>query len=177
MPQPPSNNSRNWYARLGRAVFAQHPELVEQLLNGDGEHIDPQESDLSKLPYYFHKFCDQQGLNAPDYVGFVRSVHRNYKRKVFVAAILHLYHPSVYTQTKPKAFKLWDTGLSRHLSTLLGMAESNMSNLIKQVVRWHDYDDFKGEVETAVQGLSDPRTPLSDAVSRLMEPKEGRQVA
>lgn len=177
MPQPPVNNSRNWYARLGRAVFAQHPELVESLLSGDSEHVEPLESDLTKLPYYFHRFCEQQHLEPAEYVGFVRSVHRNYKRKVFVAAVLHLYQPSVYVQHKPKAFKLWDSGLSRRLSDLLGIAESNMSNLIKQVVRWHDYDDFKGEVEAAVQGLQDPRTPLTEAVNRLMDPKEGRQVA
>jgi hypothetical protein len=169
---PQATIQKRDYTLLGRILYQKRPDIAQELLDAYYPHTAPSENDLSKIRYFFHRFCTLQHIDPQDYTGAIRLIHKNYKRKVFIAAVLHLYCPDIFSEYKPRQSR---AGLSKTLSDVLGIAESNMSNLIKQVVRWQDYDDFKEEVEGAVKLLNGFDTPMTQAVNDLLEGRDGKR--
>lgn len=145
--------SENQYKILGRLVMNKLPFYAKELLSPYLNNI-PQEIDHSKIPGYFTLFCKVMDLKEDEYTGPLQKSSKVDMRRIFIAAMIHLYQPVLYHQ-KDFFVILRKTGFMLTLAQTLHQFESNISNTIREVILWErEYDDFKEKVNSAIEKLA-----------------------
>jgi hypothetical protein len=118
------------YAQIGRLVATRKPEIIDELMIG---YIEPPQTNFSLIAIYHTRFIN---LN-------LEKSYRTSNRKLFVAAMFHLYQPEVFTN---KNYYI-KPGLSKAIGKEVGMLNSNVSHLLREIiVMERAYDDFKEKV-------------------------------
>lgn len=144
---------KKYYHTLGRLVVAKQPEVAHQLLSEYCLKVVPSETDYSRMPLLWDRFCFAQGIKSGDYVGTQRSSSKVDIRRLFIAAMLHLYQPHAYHH--PKDSILLKKGFQRRLAETLNLDEGWVNRLIRQVIaRERVYEEFSMNVQLTVKMIS-----------------------
>lgn len=140
---------------LGREVWKKLPMLAQKILKPYLTAV-PYDTNFNKIErYYLPAFASLIGIN-PEYIqGPIFKSTKVDIRKLFMAAMIHIYCPHVYYQ-HPSEINLSKKGFVMCLSGALKIPESNTSGAIREVVAWEkDYDDFRAKVHLLVEKLKD----------------------
>lgn len=133
-------------ALLGRLLLNRHPQVAQDLLSDfRSTTIEPKETDLSRLPTFFAHFCILRNVPSP------LLAHAKYNRdlvdtkRLFVGAILSLYHPSAIGS--PELLNRQQTGLVGALADVLQTSQAAVSKLVHAAIsNYKVYDSFRSEV-------------------------------
>jgi hypothetical protein len=146
------------YALLGKLLFQKKPEIAQELLAFLPTQA-PAETDLSKIPEYFRRFCEVKDIDPKDYTGSLYKSKKVYERRIFVAAMVHLYNPEAYL--RPIDFIRQHRGLTRALCEAFCIkagswsTSGNVSNMIREVIIWEkNYDDFAEAVSNIITQIT-----------------------
>lgn len=142
---------------LGKLLIRDHPEIASNLY---AVHCQPQptETDLSKIPALFHKFCKIKGISpdecTPDTYCPGKCTGKHF-RLLFVAVALHLYKPEIFNQ--PTGSFVIFGGFCITLTRLFNyQSRSKVSEIVREAVSWEKhYDDFRAEVERITELLKE----------------------
>lgn len=141
--------SRKHYALLGKLLIQKEPETAQKLIQTFIPEDKPQEEDFTKIPALFERFCLIKGYdhNTAPRASKVET------RRLFIAAVLHLYNPHVYNQ--PANQIILKYGFVRNISQVLHQKESNVSTMIREVILWEkQYEDFSNNVNSIIEKLT-----------------------
>jgi hypothetical protein len=135
------------YEALGRTLVLKHPGIADELLpycQVIGE------TDLGKIPEYYRRFCELQGLNPDDYKGRFYDREKLRIRRVFIGVMLHIYNRHIFHQPS-KAPPIMRNGFVARLSDFLNINRGGVSQLIRQVIfDEKTYDEFRISIEQIV---------------------------
>lgn len=150
------------YVLIGRLVVKQYPELAKDIVNLYIKH-EPLETDYSKIEKYFDRFCCfyQSPLTKQEHVKM---------RRVFLACMLSLYNPIVFSQPL-KNIIIPRSLFVKNIAQVFEMTEANVSQMIRIVVADYQtackiqggqanqteksvYELFKEEVEASIKVLT-----------------------
>ncbi|MBC7948676.1 MAG: hypothetical protein H7Y42_12385, partial [Chitinophagaceae bacterium] len=150
MPAP--SLRRKEYAILGRYIYNQYPELAQEILQKESSP-SPKESDFRKIEGYFISFCGFMKLDPAEFRGQSFNRDKTETRRVFIAAIIHLYAPNAYNH--PVDILLIKQGLITELARVLLVNPVTMQGVVRQsIFAVKTYDDFKERVILATNHLN-----------------------
>ncbi len=93
------------------------------------------------------------GIEKEAYSGALYKSSKVDVRRLFVAAMVHLYQPQIYHQPE---ISLGKNGFVMTLAGVLKQHEANVSAMIREVISWErEYDDFKEKVTNVVAKLKE----------------------
>ncbi len=153
------------YRLIGKLLLIRMPEVAEDLLKihqdekAKLDEAKPLEIDHEKIFLYFINFCKIKKREPFEYIGYTRDRNRVAERLEFVAVILHLYNPSLFVASKEflllKGYGIAGNGLTRSLSRVLSVYDSNACRMVRQVIFMEKtYEDFKEKVNELFNKLS-----------------------
>lgn len=136
------------YSNVGKILYAEHPELAEQLSRQLDER-KAQFTDLSLLPEILNTFCQAKEITVDQLTGKENGLSQKTMNKhVFIAIIVRLYSPATLGPTK----ELLISRLREHLSRLLITRGDRISRIISNIrIYLTAYKDFLREVEEYYQ--------------------------
>lgn len=127
------------YAQIGRMVLLNKPEVVNELLL---QRQEPREKQLSAIGSYYDRFLDLHPSG-----NLKENVER---RRLFIAAIFHLYQPEVFTVKTIKC----QHGLCKAIADTVGVHKVHVSIILREVVIMEKaYDDFRSKVQNVLEEL------------------------
>jgi hypothetical protein len=147
----------NWkqhYSTLGRLVVAKNPEVAFELLHKYCLQMQPVEIDSDRIPVLYERFCFTERLQDHQCRGPLYKSAKVEKRRLFIAAMLHLFQPQIYHQPKDD-FLLKGNGFIRKLASTIRVDHGNLSRWIQEIVS-HElyYPEFRENVQLIVNRLS-----------------------
>lgn len=152
MLQATSTFTRKHYAFLGKLFIEKEPEIAEKLISKYLPQTEPLEKDCKRIPEFFIVFCKIHGINPGDFVGPLYKSRKVDVRRQFIAVVLHLYVPQVFSQ--PADDLILDRNLSKNLSNLFQISKGNISDYIREVVTWYkQYEDFSSGVIEIIEKI------------------------
>lgn len=123
---------------LAKLLIQKEPEVAQRLISTYLPTSEPIETDFSKITELFTRFCFIRGLEREDNVGPLYKSAKIDQRRIFVAAIIQLYHP----RTRLLAKYLWE---------VLNQEKSRVSRLISEAeVRYRAYQEFREETNDII---------------------------
>lgn len=132
------------YALIGNRLEKEHPEIYSKL-KATYLSTDPQETDLSKVNLFYPVY---QSIHQAT-TGTMNMVQ---DRRVFIAVMFHYYSPHVFNQ--PTKYRVPKLGLSKKISQVMGITESEICRLIGQGLTWYKTDEnFKRKVDQTMEAL------------------------
>lgn len=133
-------------------LVKKNPDLASEYLS-TYKNYEPLEEDYKKIRLFFSSFCQFNGINENEYLGPLYKTSKVDMRRLFIAAMTHLYYPQVYFQPIDE-INLSKKGFVSSLSKTLIQHEANISVMIREVIAWEkDYDDFREKVQLTVEKL------------------------
>lgn len=137
--------SQQNFRDIGIAVYKMQPNLAQNLLKRVKE-VSPACTDLDLIPSMFKKYCQHRECNYCP-----KSKKDIYLRHVFIAAIIKLYNPELFTgiHTIKMRHRLRE-GLADVLRVDPRWVSQNIPTII---VRLDVYTDFNNDVTSAVEVL------------------------
>lgn len=150
---------------LGREVWNKLPQMATEILR-PYLTVVPYDTDFKKIEsFYLVAFCKDEGIGPEHIRGALFKSSKVDIRRLFIAAMVHIYCPHVYYQhaneinLSKKGFVMW-------LARAVDQHESNVSILIREVVAWEkstkwqeghevitEYDRFKWRLNSIVEKL------------------------
>lgn len=131
----------SFFNQLGRLLLKKKPEIAQELISEYLPARVPLDADLDKIPDYFQTFCRLQQLDPKEYTGPLYKSSKIDKRRLFVAAIILMYHPRTRL-------------VAKYISETIGQDPSNTVKLIQEVeFRYKELEDFKTQVDEIVKTL------------------------
>lgn len=118
---------------LGKVLVMSNPQLATELSN---QYLasSPLQSDLSNINNLFYTFCHIQDLNPEEYRGKVSKVYKTEQKRLFIAAIIALYQPELFSQPIDKlVLKL---RLTQSIAIALKQDSSLTSRMIRDAITW-----------------------------------------
>jgi hypothetical protein len=144
--------SEKQYKILGRLYVKKHPEEAEEILSAY-TNIPATEHEYNRIEKHFTRFCLVNGLKEEQYTGPLYKSDKVEIRRVFVAVMVHLYHPSVF-QIPIEDISI-PVGFVKTLSRVTGQKTANVCTMIRDVARWEThYDDFKQKVQDQLKNFA-----------------------
>lgn len=147
-------HSKRVYMALGKMLLHKHPDIAETLLpycQVTGE------SDLSKLPVYFKRFCEIRNIEPTEHKGNIKNTdqkNKMHERRLFIACVLHIYNQHIFhvDGTTP----IMRTGFVKAISDCNSIDLSNASQTIRKVIFFEKvYEDFRNEIKETVLKLKE----------------------
>lgn len=143
-----STSSKRKWTLLGRLVMEKEPELADEYLR---PYSVIMERDLKQIPDLFKRYCEIEGIDKYDYYNGMPTRKKMEIRRIFTAAMIHIYYPGIYQQS---IINIGNFGFGYALSDVLSQHGSNVSKTIKKVVFWEkNYQDFKEKVLSVTEKL------------------------
>jgi hypothetical protein len=143
------------YMLLGKLVEQRHPDLASTLLS-EINKSQPTETDMTKIGNFYRVFCHHNSMIKKQPYQKGQTTEIMYKRRIFIAVMLHIYSPGTYHQ--PPEFCSVTKGLTAEITVVLGIARSWVSKLYREVIVMEKvYDDFRQKVEDNVLHLTDQK--------------------
>lgn len=140
------------YQLLGRLLLKQKPEIAKELFHACIEP-KPIETDLSRIPALFARFCAFRGISPSDYTGPLYKTSKTTLRRVFIGAILRMYAPEVYNM--PENCLVLKRGIVKQLElTLCGKVDAASRVIRKVIAEERVYEDFRAQVAMTVEQLT-----------------------
>lgn len=141
---------------MGRELWNKSPNTAKTLIK-PYLTAEPFDFNFTKIEdHYLVAFCSLNGIEKKQIQGPQFKSTKVDVRRIFIAAMVHIYCPHVYLQNS-KEINISKKGFVMWLSKALCQHESNVSNLIREVVAWeHEkgyYDEFKERVYGTVEKL------------------------
>jgi len=135
---------------LGKIVFHKHPALAEELMS---LYSHPEnETKLELIPRYYEQICQFMEFQPQDLRGRLANQERMRSRRLFFAAIIHLYCREVFNQ--PCASPVLKFGIVKKVSECVLLKKAYSSQLFRQVLfEYKNYDEFKSDVDQLVKIL------------------------
>jgi hypothetical protein len=130
-----------YFFQLGKLLVSKKPEVAKALISEYFEQNNYAETDLSKIPFYFNRFCQLQQLNREDYIGPVYKSSKIDKRRYFIATIILLYPP--HTRL-----------LAKYISETLKQDPGDTTRMMQECeFRYNKIEEFKKVVDEMVKVL------------------------
>jgi hypothetical protein len=151
---PTATVSKRHYALLGMLFFQKEPERAQKYISDYIPSISP-ESDLSKIDKLFKNFCRLENLDPEDRLQW--SHEKLAKRRLFIAVIIHLYHPKIFFLPQLSYDRQHELkGFVKTLATVLQMDKGNASKNIREAIFWEkQYEDFAQKVSELLEKIQD----------------------
>jgi hypothetical protein len=147
------NLSKQQYVLLGKLLHQKKPHIADEIISTWFPKQDPTEQDLTRIGPLFYAFCALQNLIPEDHIGPVFKTSKVNIRRLFVAVMIHLYNPDVFSQ--PIDNIILKKGFVRQLSQVLKLKDANISLMIREVIMWEkQYEDFAASVSFVINEIS-----------------------
>lgn len=141
----------NEYAIVGKLHCMKNPKSAKELLEEfNNVKAKAKDDDFHNLNFYYLHFCRNTGTDPLDYLGNVSNRSKVHERKIYVAAMLRMYRPQLFTHDINVG-----NGIGEHLCVTLRYDKGAMSRIVDEVVSWYnmDFDGFRGVVDDVVASM------------------------
>ena len=139
------------YAIIGKLHVKNNPEEARRLIDGyRQEQSKTLDSDIHNLNFYFLNFCNYNSYLATDYIGNIKKRDKTDARKLFIAAMMRIFHPQLF------AYDLnLKCGLAESLCIILQVDAGCMTKIMEEVRVYynHDWQGFHENVNNLAQKL------------------------
>lgn len=142
--------SRKEIALIGKFVNQLYPDLAKEITE---KYIWPEPicSDYSLIAGFFDEFCRLKDI-LPDQIKGAQFKHSLAgQRRLFVSAMIRIYHPQLYNQGSKMIIKY---GFNAYMSKFLKIARPTMHTTLRDCVNQENiYVEIREEVSRIVQCL------------------------
>lgn len=152
--------SKKEYRFIGMQLTRQNPDLAMSILRSHTtDKVMPEVTDHGLMAVYLVRFCLYINHTTEDIVGCLRKPELVDVRRQFIAAMIHLYNPHVYTQQFDNL--LFSYRFVKCLAETLHVDHSNMSKHLREVIiRERVYEAFAAQVQETLTAIK--REEVSD---------------
>lgn len=137
------------YQALGQMLIKKRPEIAEELLtycNRTGE------TDISRIPDFYKKFCEHLQINPLEYIGKLPVEEKLKIRRLFIGVLLKIYNQQIFNL--PHTAPVTRLGFAKELSDCLHLSQASISVLIPQVIfEEKTYEEFSLSIQYIVSKI------------------------